>query len=266
MRVPMRVWLKAILLFGLMVATPFAIQAMIGRPPRWVDEAPYIPMADYIPSDQTLIYVVGVIGAIAVIFNFLFYRTGLDEIQGWLKLAEREMNVILKGVDASSGKGRAADRIGWWNDITSKSPFSETPDEIFKLNEKDAANRGAPGGKAQITAILLREIYDGDIELAQAKIEAEMIANNGNPPFVVAGLRNILGLDEYLAARNQWIASNANPKPPPPRFRDFGVTWWSLVLAVRLGGFPRDIAMTTGKDPNKTIVKNRAALELLTRV
>ncbi|KAI93990.1 hypothetical protein T281_13510 [Rhodomicrobium udaipurense JA643] len=263
----MRVWLKALLLFGLMVATPFVIQAMIGRPPRWFDAAPYFSIADYIPSVQTLIYIVGVVGVIAVIFNYLFYSTGLDEIHGWLKLAEREMNVILKGVDASSGKGRADDRIKWWNDINSKSPFSETPDEIFKLNEKDAANRGAPGGKAQMTAILLREIYDGDIELAQTKIEAEMIANDGKPPFVVAGLRNILGLDEFLAAKAEYEKDKAaGVVRDEPRFSDFGVNWAALLLVVRLGGFPRDITMTKGKDPDKTIVKNREALELLTRV
>ncbi|WP_127076903.1 hypothetical protein [Rhodomicrobium lacus] len=263
----MRVWLKALLLFGLMVATPFAIQAMIGRPPRWFDAAPYIPITDYIPSAQTLIYIVGVAGVVAIVFNYIFYSTELEKIYGWLKLAEREMNVILKGVDASGGKGRADERIDWWNKINSKDPFSKTPDEIFTLNEKDAANRGAPGGKAQMTAILLREIYDGDIELAQTKIEAEMIANDGKPPFVVAGLRNILGLDEFLAAKVQYEKDKvAGVVREEPRFSDFGVNWAALLLAVRLGGFPRDIAMSTGTAPNKTTVYNRDALELLTRV
>jgi|GEM_PF-4031789 len=263
----MRVWLKALLLFGLMVATPFAIQAMIGRPPRWFDAAPYIPITDYIPSAQTLIYIVGVAGVVAIVFSSLFYSLRLDEISGWLKLAEREMNVILKGVEGASSTGRSDMRIKWWNEINSKDLFSKTPDKIFELNEEDAKNRGGPGPKAAITAFLLREIYDGDIELAQAKIEAEMIANNGNPPFVVAGLRNILGLDEFLAAYRQWqTARVANPTLPQPHFSDFGVEWWRILLAVRLGGFPRDIAMTTGTAPNKTTVYNRDALELLTRV
>jgi hypothetical protein len=135
------------------------------------------------------------------------------------------------------------------------------------LNEEDAKNRGGPGPKAAITAFLLREIYEGDIELAQNKILAEMRANDGKVPHVVAGLREILGLDDYLAAKAEYEKDKAaGVLRDEPRFSDFGVNWAALLLVVRLGGFPRDITMTKGKDPDKEIVKNREALELLTRV
>jgi len=263
----MRAWLKALLLFGVMVVTPFVIQSVVGRTPRWFDLFPYFSVADFVPSIRALIYIVGVLGVVAVVFNFIFYSTGLDEIHGWLKLAEREMNVILRGVDAASSKGRAADRIEWWNTLTGRDAFSKTPDKIFDLNEEDAKARGAPNPKAAITAFLLREIYEGNIDLAQNKILAEMKANDGKVPHVVAGLREILGLDEYLAAKAKFESDKeAGVATEEPRFGDFGVAWVPLLAAVKLGRFPRNITMSRTDNGVKIEVKNEDALDALTRV
>jgi hypothetical protein len=119
--------------------------------------------------------------------------------------------------------------------------------EHLTLAEREM-NRLLRGGKvveARATALLLHELYAGNVATAQLKIHNEI--ENGGKPFIAPGLRNLLGLDKFNDAR-EVLGS--------------GVARFPLVMAVKLNRYPRNIIMVRA---DKTVAHNRAVIEQLTR-
>ena len=64
------------------------------------------------------------------------------------------------------------------------------------LNETDRANKGNAMSRASITAFLLRELYEGNVETAQSKIWAEVV-NTGKPPYIAPGIYELVGYAKF---------------------------------------------------------------------
>ncbi|NJM34287.1 MAG: hypothetical protein HC850_05730 [Rhodomicrobium sp.] len=133
----------------------------------------------------------------ALIVAFLvvewFVERRKDRIAIYLTLAERELNNLLSsGLEHGGRKGKVAERSEWakvflpppeaaiggipalggmmWGGSGSAEATRNIALEIISANEKDLNGKGAAMGKASITAFLLREIYEGNIDAAQSKI------------------------------------------------------------------------------------------------
>ncbi len=77
-------------------------------------------------------------------------------------------------------------------------------------------------GKARITAFLLREVYEGNVINAQRKIYNEYVVSGKKIPHHVAGLREILDVDNFdpeMPILNRTPEKYAGPVTPPGRVR-----------------------------------------------
>jgi hypothetical protein len=148
-------------------------------------------------------------------------------------------------------KELAKERAEW---ISMLDPSSEKRDLFFDLNQKDLEGGvpSAPGGKARMTAFLLREIYNGHIKAAQSKILAEVKNDKDRKiPYVAPGLSELLGMDKFDRDKG---------------FSGSGVTWLRLITTVKRYRHPRYIIMVkTGSDGKKFAVRNWDVIEELTR-
>lgn len=190
----------------------------------------------------------------ALIVAFLvvewFVERKKDKIAIYLTLAERELNNLLSsGLEHGGRKGKVAERIEWakvflpppeaaaggipalggitYGGTSSAEATRNIALEIIAANEKDLNGKGAAMGKASITAFLLREIYEGNIDAAQSKIFSDTLNNNGTPPFIAPGIYEIVGFEEF------------DPETGfPPKC---GVSEHLLRRVVRERRFPRDI-------------------------
>jgi hypothetical protein len=243
----MRVWLKALGIFALMVATPFVFQALLGRYPFLKDESP----ASDFPWANLLIFGGIVLFVLAAIIGstFFYYRT--DDIAAQLNVAERELNSLLRawggGMSKDARKDLAKERAGWLTMI--KDPKSAKFDEFFDLSQKDVDGgpQGKPMGKARITAFLLRELYEGNVETAQAKIFAETKNNEDKIPFVAPGIRELVDFNAFDVKTGFPPGSGVNPN----------LLW----LTAKTHRYPRNIIMVKA---DKSVVRNRDVLEELT--
>ncbi len=246
----MRNWLKAFGIFAAMVAAPFIIERLLGRHPR-LPGSDALEQSDYLAYGLFAVVLLAVLAAIAGAI-FLYYQT--EEISEQLTLAEREMTAQLRGwgggLTPDTRKGWAEERGKWLQMI--KDDKFEVGKAFFDLNQKDLESGGPQGaamGNARMTAFLLRELYEGNVETAQLKVYNEF--KLGKKPVIVAGLRQLLDCDHF--------DENEGFKRP-------GVDRNLLWLTVKMRGHPHHIVMVkTDADKNKFEVKNWDVLNELNR-
>ncbi|MFZ1107233.1 MAG: hypothetical protein WAN43_02640 [Rhodomicrobium sp.] len=246
-------WVKGFVFLAILVATPYVIELLLGRNPRFPGERevgawPWGNVLTYGAYGAACFAVLAAIVG-AVIF---YYKT--DEISELLTLAEREMTALLRGWGGGLGKDTRkewAEERGRWLQMI-KDDKTDMAKTFFELNQKDLEGgaQATPGGRARLTAFLLRELYEGNVETAQAKVYNE--AKNGNKPFIVAGLRQLIDFDDF---------NDATGFPPGS-----GVDPYLLWLAVKLHGHPRHIVMVkTDANKNKFEVRNWDVINELNR-
>ncbi len=249
----MRIWLKAFGIFALMVATPFVIERLLGRHPQFpgARQVGGWPWGDYLTYGAYGVVSLTVLAAIVGSFIF-YYQT--DEISEQLTLAEREMTGQLRGwgggLSAELRQGWAKERGEWLQMV--KEDKAAISKSFFEQNQKDLEGgpQAASMAKARLTAFLLRELYEGKVETAQAKVFNEI--KNGNKPFIVAGLRQLLGFDKF----------DENAGFP----HGSGVNRYLLWMAVKLHGHPRHIMMVkTDSEKKKFEVCNWDVINELNR-
>jgi hypothetical protein len=129
--------------------------------------------------------------------------------------------------------------------------YKSLAQELVAVNEKELQGKGAAMGKASITAFLLRELYEGNVDTAQSKIYAETLNNEGKPPYIAPGIYELVGFDKF---------DPITGFPPGA-----GVNRLLLFAVVLNRGYPRDVQFiktddATGMRTRLTGV--RALLEL----
>ena len=251
----MRNWLKAFGIFALVVAVPFLLERLLGRHPR-------LPSGSWFKSfDWDAVIIIGSFIVVILVAFAVFAWLGrlifveADEISDLLTLAEREMNALLRGwgggFQGDTRKNMAVERASWLGMIPKEAAeaVSDVYKEFYNQNQKELG--GGPQGdsmsKARITAFLLREVYEGNVETAQLKIVNEF-KNSGKLPFIAPGLRQLLDVDQF------------DEKKGFPK--GSGVAWFPLILAVKLHRHPRHIIMVK---PDKSVVRNEAVIDELNR-
>ncbi len=252
-------WVKGLLIFTAMVAAPLIVRATLRggsyELPEWNATAPYIGY-----SFGT--GVLAVFALFATIVGIVVFER-LDRIAVLLKLAERDLNSLMSSAFEHGGrKGKVQERSDWLKltkepEVPVIQPMYSQPAnktvalEFFELNEKDLAGKGSAAGKASISAFLLRELYEGNVEAAQKKVLAETKNNDNKPPYIAPGIRELIGFDRFT---------------PEHGFEEgAGVAWFELLLAVQLWRFPRNIYMVrTSATGQRTAVRNRDVIRSLT--
>jgi hypothetical protein len=221
---------------------------------------------DWLPSSRDLpsfgpaaiILVTFLVLLIVSLIVLLLYLPKTYEIADWFTLAEREMNSLLRSWSGGylNRKEHVKERADWLQMIPiteDPATFADIYKKFFDLNQ-DALTSGGPQGaamgKVRMTAFLLREIYEGNVNNAQLKIFNEFA--NGGKPYIAPGIRQMVGYDRFDVndVRN-------NGFPP-----DVSVDWFPLWLAVKLHRHPRNIIMVK---PDKTVVENAAVIDELNR-
>jgi hypothetical protein len=107
--------------------------------------------------------------------------------------------------------------------------FGKLAEQAFEMAKTDMSNRGTAMGKATMTAILLREMYQGSTGRAVKKITHEFDA--GGTPFIAPGLRQLLDFNKFNMATKKF------PDDHKP------VDWMMLSLAVEHGKFPKELRL-----------------------
>ena len=153
------------------------------------------------------------------------------QIVSWLNLAERDLNNNLSsGLEHGGRKDVVNQRKEWVEGypMIQLSGFGHrtVAEEMVLLNETDRAGKGAAMGRASITAFLLRELYEGNVETAQSKIWAEVV-NTGKPPYIAPGIYELVGFAKF-----------DQEKGFPPHS---GVSPFLLKRVVREWAYPRSI-------------------------
>ncbi|MGA7326326.1 MAG: hypothetical protein WBX25_18045 [Rhodomicrobium sp.] len=227
--------LKAIVIFAAMIAVPIVLDNLISRHPQ-------VPLALVRGSHwlNTGYFGAGVFILAFLIIQFFLLYGRLELIVGWLRLAERDLNgFIAGGWDQTGRKNRAAERAEWNRMAIApaaqifEAGYQTVAHLAFEANEKDFQVRGSTLGKARITAFLLRELYQGNVEQAQKKVFGDT-RNNGQVPYVAPGIRELIGFDRF--------SEEAGFEPGA------GVGPIELLLTVRLWGFPKEILIVDNKD------------------
>ncbi len=228
--------LKALFLFAAMVAIPIVADNALHRRPD-------LPLQIHVGPWSGIGLVLFVAAAlIAGMIHLVYSYYRLDQIADWLRLAERDFNFsIYSGYDHGGRKGKVAERAEWNRMALTpgfqvfNAGYRTVAHEAFELNEKDLASKGAAMGKACTTAFLLRHLYEGDVEVAQAKVFAD--EKNGGSPYIAPGIRELIGYDKF-------DKDNGFPDGA-------GVGWFELKTTVLLWRFPRHIRIE--RAPNDTI-------------
>ncbi len=254
----MRVWLKAFAIFAALAAAPFIIELFLGRNPlfssgRHGGSKPCCakPLVGDFPWDSVLNW-----GAVALLLLLLlaliaFFSHSLVqayEISEKLTLAERELTALLRGWGGGLSKDtrldRVKERVSWLHEIKRPEHYDELYKDFYSKSDKelDGGGQGDAMGKARITAFLLREVYEGNVINAQRKIYNEYVVSGKKIPHIVAGLREILDVDNFnpeMPILNRTPEKYAGPGFPPGS----GTPWHILRLAARFYGHPRHIVM-----------------------
>ena len=210
-------------------------------------------------SDMILQALIIAVVIMAVAFGILTYiNYQQDLVAQWLTLAERDLNNLLgSGLAHGGRRDKIKERREWKGGAQGPAVQINTGDyrslahELVATNEKELQGKGAAMGKASITAFLLRELYEGNVDTAQSKIFAETINNDGKPPYIAPGIYELVGFEKF------------NPVTgfPPGA----GINRLLLYSVVLNRGYPRDIQFiktddATGMKTRLTGV--RALLEL----
>ncbi len=200
-------WLRGFVLFALLVAVPFLLERLLGRNPQMpvggAREALKVSGSFWHDVWQNVLSYSGfgilVLLLIAFLLWLLIFLPQAYQISQYLKQAEREMNGLLRGWGGgyANRKDVVKERADWLTMIPSSNPaaMADVYKNFFDLNQEDLKSGGPQGaamGKARMTAFLLREIYEGDVESAQRKIFDETEINDGKVPFIAPGLRQLL--------------------------------------------------------------------------
>jgi hypothetical protein len=242
--------LKGVLLFTAMIAVPIVLDNMASRHPSVPLNAP--DAAWFIAA----FIVLGGVGAMIGLNKLYGIHGRLDKIAGWLQLAERDFNSnVNSGLEHGGRKGKAAERAEW--NRMAQVPFIQiysagyrtVAHEAFELNEKDLAGKGAAMGKASITAFLLRELYEGNVNGAQMKVYSDV--KNGGSPYVAPGIREIIGYDEF-------DKETGFPKGA-------GESGWDVKMAAKVWGYPRSLLIVRTAGDKKTPSDNWQVLTELTQ-
>ncbi len=284
----MQALLKGLLLIGLLVAVPYAVEQYFGRHPQ-VQVGGYRSVKDcrpecspncakdcvkgggtswwrdWLPSSWDNLRTYGLpaivlLPLVGLLVGLVLITPQTFQIAEWLTLAEREMNSLLRawggGYSGESRKNVVKERADWLQMIPvtdDPAPFADIYKNFFDLNQDDLKTGGPQGaamGKVRLTAFLLRELYEGNVKNAQLKIFNE-VANSGKPlPYIAPGIRQIVGYDRFD------VTDVKNNGFPP----DAGVGWFPLAFTVWRYGFPRNIVMIRA---DKSMVRNRLAIEEL---
>ncbi len=261
----MQALLKGLLLVGLLVAVPFAVDQFFGRHPQ-VQVGSYRSVKDcrpecspncakdcvkggkswwrdWLPSSWDDVRTYGLpalvlLPLLVFLIVLLLFLPRTYQIAEWLTLAEREMNSLLRGWGGGYGnrKDVVKERADWLSMIPNSNPaaLADVYKSFFDLNQEDLKSGGPQGaamGKVRMTAFLLRELYEGNVRNAQLKIFNEVA--NGGKPYIAPGVRQIVGYDQFDMDKYK-----KNGFPP-----DAGEDWFPLWLTVKLNRFPRNIVM-----------------------
>lgn len=157
-----------------------------------------------VESDNNILDTVGpiliaLLAAYAIVEWFVWERK--TQIAAWLNLAERDLNNNLSsGLEHGGRKDIVAQRSEWVAGYpliqVSGLGHRTVAEEMVLLNETDRANKGNAMSRASITAFLLRELYEGNVETAQSKIWAEVV-NTGKPPYIAPGIYELVGYAKF---------------------------------------------------------------------
>lgn len=191
---------------------------------------------------EIIFAIVVVLLIVFAIVEFIIYKQG-EWVAERLILAERDFNrLIAGGMDHTGRKGRVAERREW-NEMfrpgeveVNKEGFKTIVHELIAENEKELSGKGETMTKASITAFLLKELYEANVETAQAKIFADTINADGKPPYIAPGIYELVGFDKF------------DPKTGFPPHA--GVNKYLLRRVIKNWNFPREIRMiqTTGDE------------------
>jgi hypothetical protein len=258
-RIHMSKGLKAFGIFAGMVALPLLVHGFIAKKPDKL-------LSGALDWSWVLVPIVLLLVVFAIVFavrDFWKFEGNIQGIQGNLKLAERELTKLLAdNWDQAGRKGKVEERAQWaamahptvihvlkgadgttpavppavWSPLTQPSialTFNENyrtvAHEAFELNHQDMKGRGAAMGKATMTAVLLRELYQGSPGRAIKKIVGEF--KGGSTPFIAPGVRELLDFDKFDKSKNAFAEDH---KP---------VNWLMLTLAVKQGQFPKELVL-----------------------
>jgi hypothetical protein len=197
-------------------------------------------------------FVSAVVAFLAMLFvGFMVVRLTIYRQEEWvarcLALAERDFNNLVSSGLAHGGRRERVEERRRWNQMdrppvvqVNTAGYRSVAHDVVEWNEKELSGKGSTMGKATITAFLLRELYDGDVEGAQIKIFADTRNNNGTPPYIAPGIYELVGFSQF---------DPEHGFPP-----NVGVERWLLQRVVRRYGFPREIRMinaatNTYRDP-----------------
>ena len=191
-------------------------------------------------GDATLDLVLHLLAVLVIAFAVLEYI--IYKKQEWvatnLTLAEREFNkLIASGVSHGGRRDRVAERREWNEMVDPKviqfhqKGFRTVAHELVAENEKELSGKNATMGKASMTSFLLRELYLGNIDAAQAKIHADVQNSDGKKlPYIAPGIYELVGFEHY--DKNDGFPKGA------------GVEKWLLKRVVRYWKFPQDLRVT----------------------
>jgi hypothetical protein len=240
--------LKGVLIFVAMIALPIVLDNLVSRRPGVPINAPA----------SAWIFAALLIFA-AILTTVLMIRTyvvsnEVEKITGWLELAEREFNnIINSGYNQAGRLGRVSERAEW-NRMAPEpavqifnAGYRTVAHEAFDANQADLKSRGKTMGRAGTTAFLLREIYEGRVLAAQAKVLSDA-KNSDDPPYVGPGIRELIGYDKFT--KENGFEKGA------------GVNGCHLAAAVDIGAFPNEIAIVRA---DKTVARNWNAIIELTQ-
>lgn len=187
---------QAFLIFAAMVAVPIAADRLL----RKNSDSSFKELGGLA---WALAAIVGTIVLVILGYWYFEVKDRLDSIASCLKRAERDMNALLASAMEHGGrKGAVKERAEWHQMVqpAGNQIFNEgyrTPaHDIIEWNEKDRISKGTAAGKASATAFIFRELYEGSIGTARAKIEAD-IRNGGSAPYLAPGFREIIGTHKY---------------------------------------------------------------------
>jgi hypothetical protein len=239
--------LKAIAIFFVMIAVPVIAD-------NFIHERPDVPL--FGPSQRPwlilFLFILAAAAIPAVIAAYWKFEEEIEQMESWLTLAERELLKLINDGWDQTGRLAKVDERAKWNAMAQtpfiqifKEGYRTVAQEAFDLNKEDMKSRGATMGKAGMTAALLRELYQGSVSRAKAKVSAEQ--KNGSAPFVAPGIRELIGFDK-------------------PGFPDkVGVNWLKLTLAVEHGQFPRELILVNKTDKGTQVMQGWEVIRQLTQ-
>ncbi len=188
--------LKAILILAAMIVIPIVAGPLLYRRTGLSESGSIWPAA-------ALLLLAAILGGIGT-YWYWEVSDRLDFIASCLNRAERDLNALLaSGQEHGGRKSKVVERKEWSRmarpaDMQVFENGYRTPaHDIIQWNENDLAGKGTVMGKATVTALLFRELYEGSVGTAQSRIMAEVKNNEGKLPYLAPGIRELVGFDKF---------------------------------------------------------------------